>query len=67
MTVLSVLSIQGFHSYYELDDVVADGLDLTKDYSFDTIGGYAVNINRNNVVYSVLGPTPYSSKVPIIP
>ncbi len=65
MAILSVLSTQGVHAYYELDDVVAAALDLTKDYTFETVGGYVVNINRGNVVYSVVGAGKYSNKIPI--
>jgi len=64
MKVLSVLSVEGLHSYYDLDDAVADALDVSGDYDFETVRGYKVDINRDNVVYSVIGSGPYSSKVP---
>ena len=65
MAILSVLSARGVHSYYELDDVVAAALDLSKDYGFETVGGYTVSINRENVVYSAVGAGKYSNKIPI--
>ena len=61
MAVITVTSAHGNKYYYDVDNAVADALNLgQEDIEFDTLDGFRVRLNSINFVYIAVGPSRYS-------
>lgn len=58
--VVTVVTTSGYRYAYEVDDAVAALINTgQQDIEFDTVDGYRVGLNRDNLVHIVIGDALY--------